>query len=203
MLFKNKKILLVGLGVLGGGAATANFLLREGARLTITDLKSKNDLAKSLKKIKDIKKVKLVLGRHEEKDFHNNEIIVFNQSVPFESPWVKLAQKLKKPIESDLTLFSRLAREYQADYIGITGTRGKTTVSHWLHHFLPQSALGGNIPNKGLSQIISPKNKLYALELSSFQLEFANASTLPPKIAIITNLGSSDPTPNLYALILR
>ena len=37
---KNKKVLLMGLGVLGGGVATARWLLEQGAALTITDIKN-------------------------------------------------------------------------------------------------------------------------------------------------------------------
>ena len=49
---RHKKVLLVGLGILGGGVATALWLLKHRAQLTITDLKSKKDLESSLKKLK-------------------------------------------------------------------------------------------------------------------------------------------------------
>src|SRR3990172_7295971 len=195
MIFKNKKVLQVGLGILGGGVGTANYLIKKGAILTITDLKTKKDLKNSIKKIKvprlrsgQAKKVAYRLGKHDEKDFRQADIIVFNQSVPFGSRWVKFAQKLKKPIESDLTIFSGFLKGNKGEYIGITGTRGKTTTSHWLSHFLPEATLGGNMPAKGLAYLATLKKKLYVLELSSFQLEYANEKTLPPKIAIITNL---------------
>ena len=41
---KNKKVLLMGLGVLGGGVATARWLLEQGAALTITDIKNADAL---------------------------------------------------------------------------------------------------------------------------------------------------------------
>jgi len=38
---KHKKVLVVGLGILGGGISTCLWLLKHKAKLTITDLKSK------------------------------------------------------------------------------------------------------------------------------------------------------------------
>jgi UDP-N-acetylmuramoylalanine--D-glutamate ligase len=189
MIFKNKKVLLVGLGILGGGVGTANLLLKEGALLAITDLKSKLELKNSISKIKASgKKINYTLGRHDEKDFKRADVIVFNQSVPYSSRWVQYTKKLNKPIESDLTIFSHKIKNNNATFIGITGTRGKTTTSHWLSHFLPKATMGGNMPNKGLSYLATLKKKLYVLELSSFQLEYSNSHTMPPKIAIVTNL---------------
>ena len=188
-MFKNKKVLLVGLGILGGGVGTANYLLKEGADLAITDLKTALELNKSIKKIKERgHKVTYRLGKHDEKDFKWADIIVFNQSVPFESRWVKFAKQLKKPIESDLTIFSRSLKENKGEYISLTGTRGKTTTTNWLAHFLPEATMGGNMPDIGLAYLASLKKKLYVLELSSFQLEYSNRDTLAPKIAIITNI---------------
>src|SRR3972149_8991482 len=113
------------------------------------DLKNKKDLHRSIKKIKS-KKITYRLGRHDEKDFKKADIIVFTKSVPFGSHWVKFAIKLQKPIESDLTIFSDSLKRNKGEYIGITGTRGKTTTSNWLAHFLPEATMGGNMPEKGL-----------------------------------------------------
>ena len=73
-------------------------------------------------------------------------------------------------------------------YIAVTGTRGKTTSTTWIHHFLTGSAVGGNMPENGLLKIVNQKTNLFALELSSFQLEFVQKGNLAPKVAIVTNL---------------
>ena len=39
--FKNKKVLVMGLGVLGGGIATTKWLVKQGASVTVTDLRSR------------------------------------------------------------------------------------------------------------------------------------------------------------------
>lgn len=188
MLFKNKKILLVGLGSLGGGFSTAGFFLKEGANLTVTDIKSKQELLPVLKRLKR-KTLKFVFGKHREKDFKNNDIIVFNPAISIFSPWVRLAKEYKKQIENDLTLFlSFLEKKKDSDYIAITGTRGKTTTATWINHFLENSVLGGNMPERGLLKIVAKNKNPFVLEISSFQLEFMRRNLKAPKVALITNL---------------
>ncbi|PCI19529.1 UDP-N-acetylmuramoyl-L-alanine--D-glutamate ligase [Candidatus Wolfebacteria bacterium] len=188
MDLEGKKVLLVGLGILGGGTATANFLMKEGATLTITDLKKENEVSSSLKKLKG--SPKLVLGEHREEDFLENDIIVLGPGVSYKNHYVSLARENGKQIENDYTLFASYfkLKNPESYYIGITGTRGKTTIVHWVHHFISQSVIGGNIPEKGLLDIVSQKTNLFVLELSSFNLEFTAQNTTPPHIAAITNI---------------
>lgn len=189
MFLKNKKVLLAGLGILGGGFATANFLLKDGANLTITDKKNRKELEPILKKLKKRKKIKFILGEHRIEDFKNNDVIIFNPAVSVLSPWVRLAKKYKKQIENDFTLFLNfLEKEKKSDYIAVTGTRGKTTTATWINHFLENSVLGGNMPELGLLKIIAKNKNLFVLEISSFQLEFMRKNLKAPKVALITNL---------------
>ncbi|MBW1889915.1 MAG: hypothetical protein JRI93_05225, partial [Deltaproteobacteria bacterium] len=46
--FDGLRVLVFGLGILGGGVAAVNWLIRHGARVTVTDLKTEADLAVSL-----------------------------------------------------------------------------------------------------------------------------------------------------------
>ena len=61
----------MGLGLLGRGVGDAIFLAECGAKLTITDLKTKEQLKESLKKLKKFKDIKYVLGEHKLEDFQN------------------------------------------------------------------------------------------------------------------------------------
>ena len=45
--FKNKKITMLGLGLLGRGVNVAKFLAENGAQLIITDIKTKEQLKRS------------------------------------------------------------------------------------------------------------------------------------------------------------
>lgn len=98
---------------------------------------------------------------------------------------VTLAEKLKIPLFSDIDLLAmELPDSY---YIGITGTKGKSTTAAVLHHILEEAKkdflLGGNI---GTPCLDLKKASGYILELSSFQLELV--SKLRLSIAIILNI---------------
>lgn len=195
-LIKNKKILLVGLGKLGGGVATARFLVENGANLTVTDLNSEKELKNSLNKLKNFR-IKYALGEHREDDFKNNDIIIFNQAVSAYNKWVLFARKNKKQIETDLSLMLKILEEQKPkmEYVAITGTRGKTTTTTWTHHFLKPAFIGGNIPElaplKVLEKYLSKNDtKPLVLEIPSYQLEYfeLNKKLKAPKVAAITNL---------------
>lgn len=188
MGLKNKKVLLVGLGILGGGLSMAKYLLSKGAKLTITDLRNKKMLSLMIKKLPV--SVKYVLGRHRKEDFEKADIIIFNPAVSIFSEWAKLAQKLRKEYYNDYTFFLEIldGKKPKPQMIGITGTRGKTITTLWINHLIPKSVLGGNIPDKNLFKISSKKTDWFVLELSSFQLEYAALDTPSPHIAVITNI---------------
>lgn len=188
--FLGKKILLVGLGQLGGGLAMARFLCENGARLTVTDTKTKLELKETIKQLTEFE-ISYSLGGHKKSDFASNDVIVFNQAVSIFTPWAKLALKLKKEIYNNYTLFLKLTGPSGRQIIALTGTRGKTTTAAWIAHIIEGSVTGGNTPDADLFKIIShkaPKQSPFVLEVPSFQLEFANAATRPSQIAIITNL---------------
>ena len=50
-LFQNKKVVIMGLGLHGGGVGVAKFFLSQGANVLVTDLKTKTQLKESLNKI--------------------------------------------------------------------------------------------------------------------------------------------------------
>ena len=67
-------------------------------------------------------------------------------SVPLNSPYIAEARRNKIPVEMSASLFARLSG---VPVIGVTGTRGKSTVAHFIFHILKtagkQVVLGGNI----------------------------------------------------------
>ena len=189
---QGKKVLLIGLGLLGGGINAANWLIEQGAKLTITDLKTNEQLAPSLGQLKNKSRIKFVLGEHREKDFLDNEIVVVNPDVPLSSPFLKLAVKHKKQIENELTLFWKFSQS--KNIIAVTGTRGKTTTTNWIGHFVKSARkdtqVAGNSPQNPLLDAISkskPKTP-FVLEVPSFLLEHSLNSGFAPKVAVITNI---------------
>lgn len=189
----NKKVLVVGLGILGGGVSTCLWLLKHKANLTITDLKQKKDLEKSLKRLKRYSsKIRLVLGKHNKNDFKNNDIIVINQGVPVKNnPYLKIANQANKLIENEMSLFFRFNKN---PVIAVTGSWGKTTTTNWIGHLLcgkyNDVVAGGNTPNNPVLSFLDKLkiNNPIVLELPSCSLELVKLKYKAPKIAIITNL---------------
>jgi len=189
--FKGKKVLIFGLGILGGGVEAAKWLYKNGAKIIITDKKTKKELLPSIKKLKKIK-AKYVLGKHRFEDIDSSDIIYFNPGVSYKSEWVKYAKEKGKEVVNDCYIFFKYAK---GDIIAITGTRGKTTTTTWIYELLrkffgKKVLLGGNQPEKSLFKILdkTKENTISVLEISSFQLEFYEKNLKAPKIAIITNI---------------
>ncbi len=216
--FKGRKVLVMGLGLLGGGVAVTKWLVRHGAKVTVTDLKTRKELVESVKEIENyVKKarpvrgrtpqgarsaptqsrraasngVKFVLGQHKAEDFKNNEIIVVNPGVPRESNFLKIAKKSGARLENEASIFFHLCKN---PIIGVTGTRGKTTIVNWLHHILkkkfPKAVLTGNSsdnPMLGVLDKLDSKHPV-VVELSSWHLELLPKSKKSPHIAVITNI---------------
>ena len=190
--FKNKKVLILGLGLHGGGAGAASFFARAGAKVIVTDLKRKAELRSTLQKLARFKNIAYVLGRHHKEDIINADMIVKNPGVLEDSPWLKLARVHNVTVCSDVEIFFKYC---PADIIGITGTKGKSTAAWLLTEFLRKGNthrkvfLAGNIRKSVLEILpaIHPKD-LVVLELSSFQLDSLAHSSVSPKFAVITNI---------------
>jgi len=181
----------MGLGLHGGGLHIARWLARQGARLTVTDLKNKKELETSLKKLKPYKNIKYVLGRHRAEDFQQADLIIQNPGVRRESKYLKLVRRYKIPVENEASLFFKLS---PAPIIGVTGTRGKSTTTSLLYEIFkkhnPKTLMAGNIRQVVMFEVID-KVKLKTpviLELSSWQLETLDDYQLSPHISLITNI---------------
>lgn len=176
----------MGLGLHGGGAGVAKFFCEQGARVLVTDLKTEEQLKESLKKLRGLK-IEYILGSHRQKDFIEADLVVKNPAVPQSSPYLKIAADNKVPVKNDIQIFFDLC---PAEIVGITGTKGKSTVSTLIYLLLKSknknTFLAGNIgvsPLELLEKI--RKTSVVVLELSSFELEELNKS---PGIAVFTNL---------------
>jgi len=79
------RVTVMGLGVHGGGLASALFFARRGAEVTVTDLRGPEALAPSLERLAGLP-VRLVLGRHDAADFERAELVIKNPAVPGRTP---------------------------------------------------------------------------------------------------------------------
>ena len=127
--FRNKKITIMGLGLLGRGVGDAKFLAEQGAELIVTDLKTEEELQESIEKLKSFPNIQFVFGEHRLEDFKNRDYILKAAGVPLNSPYIAEAQNNNIPIKMSASWFMELSN---VPTVGVTGTRGKTTVTYML-----------------------------------------------------------------------
>ncbi|MDP2089022.1 MAG: UDP-N-acetylmuramoyl-L-alanine--D-glutamate ligase [Flavobacteriaceae bacterium] len=141
-------------------------------------------------------KYKNVLLNHQipfEENQHTASILL-NADVVMKSPGisdkVEIVQKL---ISKGIKIVSEIefASWYSnAVFVGITGSNGKTTTALLTHHILKKGGLNvglaGNIGKSFAQQVAEQDHDVYALEISSFQLD--GIEKFAPHIAIITNI---------------
>lgn len=180
----------MGLGVLGGGLGVARFFAEYGAKVTVTDLKNKEELKDPLLELAPFD-IKYVLGRHDENDFRSHDLVIRNPAVPQDSPYLKIAESEKIPVEMESSIFFMLCPTKKI--IGVTGTKGKTTTTILIGQILEEAkknvVIGGNlrIPMLELIDKIT-KDTWVVLELSSWQLEGLSPHKTSPHVAVITNI---------------
>jgi UDP-N-acetylmuramoylalanine--D-glutamate ligase len=192
MDLQGKRVLVFGLGVHGGGLGVAQWLVKQGARVTVTDLKRAEELQPSLSALRGLP-IDYVLGEHREQDFVNADLIVRNPGVPRESKWLKLAQERGVPVEMEMSLFVERLPRGAAQVIGITGTKGKTTTTLMVGAIVqranPKTVVAGNLRVSALELLdrIDAETPV-VLELSSWQLEAFVPHQISPRLAAITNI---------------
>ena len=188
--FKGKKITVMGLGLLGRGVGDVSFLARQGADLIVTDLKSEVELQESLDKLKEYNNITYVLGEHRLEDFRDRDVVIKAAGVPFDSPYIEEACKNNIPVEMSTSLFARLA---DVQIVGVTGTRGKSTVTHLMYKILQEDErtvhLGGNVRGVSTLALLDEvqTGDWVVMELDSWQLQGFGESQISPHSAIFTN----------------
>ena len=187
MDLRDKKVLVVGLA--RTGEATAEFLLRRGARVTITEKKSREALG--VRAENWIRRgVTLETGGHTLASFLEADLIVPSPGVP-RVPEFAAALDRGIPVWSEIELASRYLK---GTIVGITGTNGKSTTTTLLHLILKNAGrpafLAGNIGTPLISFVDrSRDDHLYVTEISSFQLEYIR--TFRAALAVILNLSGN------------
>lgn len=181
--YEGLDVTVMGLGLFGGGATVARHLRRLGARVTVTDQRSANELEPAVKALADVD-LRFVLGEHRTEDFTRAGLVVANPAVSPKSPYLAAARAAGVPITSETALF---LESCPARIAAITGTQGKSSTCHILHQLLRsaglQAHLGGNIGRSLLDDVEQMRaDDVVVLEISSYQLE-----VLPPELGTPEN----------------
>lgn len=170
-------VLIVGLARSGVGAA--RLLDSMGKEVTVTDMRTAQQLESQLSKLPP--RVNLLLGGHPEWAFTGAEMVVVSPGVPLTLEPIQAAISAGVPVIGELELAYRALPTLP--YYAITGTNGKSTTTTLVHLMLDaagmRSMIAGNIGNS-LAEEIADRTKGRAMpadtgcivvEVSSFQLE--------------------------------
>ena len=181
----NKRVLVVGLG--RSGVASALFLKSHGAKVTVSDSKSEDQLRQEIPVLLD-HGIAVETGRHGERTFQNQDLIVVSPGVPVDAQPLVQARALGEPVIGEVEL---AAQFLQGPIVAITGSNGKTTTTTLVGEILAKSGVqtlvGGNIGTPAISLVekATPETTI-VLEVSSFQLE--TIRTFRPKVAAVLNV---------------
>jgi UDP-N-acetylmuramoylalanine--D-glutamate ligase len=182
--FKGKRIYIVGLGRTGMGAIAS--LLASEAKLIAWDDKppSRDNCL--------IKYPGLQLFPPETLDWSKIDFILISPGIPTLAgkahPAVEYSRKSNIPIISDIDILYLACPK--AQFIGITGTNGKSTTTALIGHILTacniKNQVGGNIGISVLELEPLDEDGVYVLEISSYQLDLMKAAKF--NVAILLNI---------------
>lgn len=185
MELKNKKVLVIGLGI--SGISTIKALHKLGAQISVSDTKEENQLIDILKEISYIKFDPYF--NTEIMDIGSFDFVVKSPGIP---PNTRLIQKA---IENNVKVITDIELAYRIsptkNLVAITGTNGKTTTTTLVGEIFKNNNkntyLAGNIGIGILENIIYSKPEdVFIIETSSFQLE--HTEKFKPKVSLILNI---------------
>jgi UDP-N-acetylmuramoylalanine--D-glutamate ligase len=182
---KNQRVLVVGLGK--SGVASSLFLKAQGARVTVSDTKSQDELRGEIPKLLDAG-VTVETGGHGERTFRGQDLIVVSPGVPVDVPSLEQAREQGVPVIGEIELAARFLK---GRIVAITGSNGKTTTTTLTGEVISmggwESLVGGNIGTAAISLVEESTDDSYVvLEVSSFQLE--TIESFHPFVAVVLNI---------------
>ena len=132
--------------------------------------------------------VRICCGQFDAPLFNDAAEIVVSPGVSVREPVLQGAAARGVPIIGDIECFARAA---DAPIVAITGSNGKSTVTSLFAQMARRAGVrvgvGGNLGPPALS-LLGQDYELYALEISSFQLE--TARSLHPAAATVLNISA-------------
>jgi UDP-N-acetylmuramoylalanine--D-glutamate ligase len=185
MDLNGKRTLVVGLGK--SGVASALFMKAHGARVTVSDTKSGDELRNEIPVLLD-HGITVETGGHGERTFRGQDLIVVSPGVPVDAPPLVQARSLGGSVIGEIEL---AAQFLPGPIVAITGSNGKTTTTTLTGEIMTAAGLstlvGGNIGTPAISLAERAKpDTVIVLEISSFQLE--TIQTFRPKVAVVLNV---------------
>ena len=189
-------IVVVGLG--RSGTSAAKLLNKEGCQVIVIESAQGNPFEERSKELRQLG-IEVELGKPLKLNsfnpwLHKLQVVVISPGIPWNHPTLNELRKRQIKVQGEIAIaWERLEH---LPWIGITGTNGKTTVTHMLNHVLEtnqlKTPLAGNV-GKAATEIALQYPRFQreqpdwlVMELSSYQIE--SAPEISPQIGIWTNL---------------
>lgn len=179
------------IGLLGRGVGDAAYLAEMGAEVLVVDDASREVMQPSVDALKDYPNVTFKFGPYNLSDFTSCDFVLVGAGTPLASPELAAAREAGVPLKQSAAWFAELSK---IPIIGVTGTRGKSTVTHMVHHVLSEITgeeilLGGNVRGVSNLQLLKQvkEESLCVMELDSWQLQGWGWAKISPQIAVFTN----------------
>src|ERR1700689_4332879 len=151
MELQNQRVLIVGLGK--SGVASALFLKGRGARVTVSDTKTPDQLSKEIPLLLD-QGIAVETGGHGERTFGGQDLIVVSPGVPADSPPLVQARALGENVIGEIELAAQLS---PGRIVAIPGSNGKTRTTTLGGEIIAaagyRTAVGGNIGTPAISLV--------------------------------------------------
>src|SRR3979490_650450 len=153
----NKRVLVVGLGK--SGVAPALFLQARGAKVTVSDAKSQDQLGEEIPVLLD-HGIAVETGGHGERTFRGQDLIVVSPGVPVDAPPLLPARSAGGEVIGEIEL---AAQFLPGPIVAITGSNGKTTTTALIGEVLTAGGfpalVGGNIGTPAISLVEHAKRE--------------------------------------------
>lgn len=185
MELTGKIVLVIGLGKTG--LAVTRFLLNQGAKVMVTDLKPREEINRVLELLGD-QAAAVAVSEYHEKSLAHVDLIIPSPGVAPVDRILLAAINAGVPIISEIEL---AAGYLLKPMVAITGTNGKTTTASLLGQILRESGrsvfVGGNIGTPLIEFVAGGQQEDYVVaEVSSFQLQWIGS--FRPRVAILLNV---------------
>ncbi len=189
--FKGKKITVMRIGLIGRGIGDTRYMAEAGADILVVDDAPQSVMQPAVDALSKYPNVTFKFGPYENEDFEGKDFILVGAGAAYDLPCLAHARSEGVRLTQSAALFAKLSG---VPIIGITGTRGKSTVTHMIHHALSEATgekvlLGGNV--RGISNLQLFKEvtdgSLCVMELDSWQLQGFGWEGISPQVAVFTN----------------
>jgi UDP-N-acetylmuramoylalanine--D-glutamate ligase len=189
--FKDKHVTVMRIGLIGRGIGDAAYIAEMGGQVLVVDDAPQSVMQPAVDALAKYSNITFKFGPYDFADFKDADLVLVGAGAPLEEPVLVECKKAGVRLVQSAALFAELSH---VPIIGITGTRGKSTVTHMIHHVLSvttgeQILLGGNVRGVSNLQLLKEvkEDSLCVMELDSWQLQGFGWAGISPAVAVFTN----------------